>query len=107
MPHGLRRNRPTGGVSKGDCLTELIEEEDLRFNVLNHDIVPQHMLLAEEDVATLLEKYQIVKEQLPKIKSSDPAVKVIHAKVGDVVQVIRPSPTAGTFTAFRLVVEAL
>jgi DNA-directed RNA polymerase subunit H len=83
------------------------EEEDLRFNVLNHEIVPQHMLLADDDVPALLEKYQIVKEQLPKIKSTDPAVKVVGAKVGQVVQVIRPSPTAGTFTAFRLVVEAL
>ncbi len=82
-------------------------DEDLRFNVLNHNIVPQHMILAEDDVPTLLAKYNIVKEQLPKIKSSDPAVKVIGAKVGDVVQIIRPSQTAGRFTAYRLVVEAL
>lgn len=89
---------------KGDRLTE---EEDLRFNVLNHEIVPQHSVLSDDDVPALLAKYDIVKEQLPKIKSTDPAVKVVGAKPGQIVQVVRPSPTAGTFTAYRLVVEAI
>ncbi len=82
-------------------------DEDLRFNVLNHEIVPLHEILPEDEVAPLLETYDIVKEQLPKIKSSDPAVKVVGAKPGQVVRITRASPTAGRFTAYRLVVEAI
>ncbi len=90
-----------------ESLGDLLSDEDLRFNVLNHEIVPQHEVLTEGELPALLAKYDIVKEQLPKVKVTDPAIKVISAKVGDVVKIIRPSPTAGRFTAYRLVVEAL
>lgn len=82
-------------------------DEDLRFNVLNHEIVPLHEILTEEEVAPLLEKYQIVKEQLPKVRSNDPAVKVVGGQPGQIVKITRASPTAGRFTAYRLIVEAI
>ncbi len=84
-----------------------MSDEDLRFNVLNHEIVPKHEVLAEDEMAPLLEQYGIVKEQLPRIRSIDPAAKVVGAQVGQVVKITRPSPTAGIFTVYRLVVEAL
>lgn len=82
-------------------------DEDLRFNILNHEIVPLHEILPEEEVAPLLEKYQIVKEQLPKVRSNDPAVRVVNGQPGQIVKITRASPTAGHFTAYRLVVEAI
>jgi len=78
-----------------------------RFNVLNHQNVPLHQVLSDEEQAALLKKYAIVKEQLPKVRSSDPAVKVISGQPGQVVKITRRSPTAGTATAYRLVVEAI
>ncbi|HLF16859.1 MAG TPA: DNA-directed RNA polymerase subunit H [Candidatus Thermoplasmatota archaeon] len=81
--------------------------EEVRFNVLNHVNVPLHEVLADEEVAALLKRYNIVREQLPKIKSTDPAARVINAQAGQVVKIIRRSPTAGTATAYRLVVEAI
>ena len=84
-----------------------MSDEDLRFNVLNHDIVPMHEVLSDEETQAVLEQYQIVKEQLPKIKATDPAVKVVDAKPGQLVRVTRRSPTAGKSIAYRLVVEAL
>lgn len=82
-------------------------DEDLRFNVLNHEIVPLHEILPDEEVPPLLDKYQIVKEQLPKIKSTDPAARVVGAQPGQIVRITRASPTAGSFTAYRLCVEAI
>lgn len=79
----------------------------MRFNVLNHVNVPLHAILPDDEVKDLLQRYGIVKEQLPKIRSSDPAVRVINGQPGQVVRITRRSPTAGTATAFRLVVEAL
>jgi DNA-directed RNA polymerase subunit H len=42
---------------------------------------------------------------LPKIKMSDPAVKEIGAKPGDIIKIIRESETAGQSEFFRLVIE--
>jgi DNA-directed RNA polymerase subunit H len=78
-----------------------------RFNVLNHVNVPLHEVLVDEEAKALLKKYGIVKEQLPKIRSNDPAAKVIGAQPGQIVRITRNSPTAGKAVAYRLTVEAL
>lgn len=78
-----------------------------RFNVLNHVNVPLHEVLTDAEVKTLLKQYGIVKEQLPKIRTSDPAVKVVAAAPGSIVRITRRSPTAGVAVAYRLVVEAI
>ena len=81
--------------------------EEVRFNVLNHVNVPLHALLSEDESKALLKQYGIVREQLPKVRSSDPAVKVIGGQPGQIVRIIRRSPTAGTATAYRLIIEAI
>ena len=81
--------------------------EDLRFNPLNHALVPLHELVPDEAVPSILEMYSIVKEQLPKIRSTDPAVQVTGAAPGQLVRITRDSPTAGKHTAYRLVVHSL
>ena len=81
--------------------------DEVRFNVLNHVNVPLHVILADNEVKDLLKRYNIVREQLPKIRNNDPACRVIDAKPGQVVKVTRRSLTAGTAVAYRLVIEAI
>ena len=76
-----------------------------KFNVLEHELVPDHILLTEEETDELLKKYNITRGQLPKVKSSDVVVKQIGAKPGDVLKIIRKSLTAGKAVAYRLVIE--
>ena len=76
-----------------------------RLNVLAHDMVPDHQIMTEEEVAHLLGQYNISVDQLPKIFSEDPAVKTIGAKVGDVIRIIRESQTAGRAESYRLVIK--
>ena len=76
-----------------------------KFNVLEHDLVPDHILLTEEETDELLKKYNITRGQLPKVKSSDVVVKQVGAKPGDVLRIIRKSLTAGKAVAYRLVIE--
>ncbi len=76
-----------------------------KFNVLEHDLVPDHILLNEEETQELLTKYKITKGQLPKIKTSDVVVKQIEAQPGDVLKIIRKSLTAGQAISYRLVIE--
>ncbi len=70
-----------------------------------HVLVPEHRILSEEEKKELLEKYKIDIKQLPMILSSDPMVKQIGAKVGDVIEIKRKSPTAGEALYYRLVVS--
>ena len=76
-----------------------------KVNVFDHLMVPIHILLNEEEVEKLLNKYRIKPYQLPKIKDSDPAVIVIQAQPGDIIKILRKSPTAGEAIAYRYVVE--
>ncbi len=74
-------------------------------NILKHSFVPEHAILSENEKGKLLEKYNITVKQLPKIFSTDPVVKAIDAKPGDVLKIVRKSPVAGTTEYYRLVVK--
>jgi len=75
------------------------------MSVLDHIMVPDHKIMSEEEVSELLSLYKITSEQLPKMHQDDPAVKVIEAKIGDVIRIIRTSHTAGRAESYRLVVK--
>lgn len=76
-----------------------------QINVLEHEMVPHHEVLSEGDAKALLQKYGIDKENLPKIRVDDSAAQAVGAQVGDILKITRKSPTAGTFVAYRLVIE--
>ncbi|MDY6865558.1 MAG: DNA-directed RNA polymerase subunit H [Halobacteriota archaeon] len=74
-------------------------------SILDHEMVPEHAIITEEEVELILKQYGITKGQLPKLKSSDPVAKQIGAKVDDVVKIIRNSPTAGRSVVYRLTIK--
>lgn len=81
------------------------------FNVMEHEMVPAHRLLDEEEAEARLAQMGVGKEQLPKIKRSDPVIEFLEkdrdeeVPEGQIVEVRRRSPTAGVFVAYRVVVE--
>lgn len=81
------------------------KEEKQEFNVLNHELVPIHELLGDDEAKALFGTYNIIPEQLPKILASDPAAMAVGAKANQVVRIRRKSKTAGESIAFRLVIE--
>ena len=80
------------------------EQTGREFNPLEHKLVPRHEIVSEEELKKILSGYNIEKEQMPKIRVSDPSAVAIKAKVGDVVCVTRDSPTAGKAIFYRLVI---
>jgi DNA-directed RNA polymerase subunit H len=84
---------------------ELLPKTFPAFDIFEHKLVPKHEILTEEEKEQLLAQYKVKPYQLPQIKASDPAVKAIGAKPGDILRIIRRSPTAGEHIAFRYVVE--
>ena len=75
-------------------------------SILEHFLVPKHRVLSPEEAKHVLEKYRVQPHQLPYILVSDPVVKAIGAKPGDIIEIIRDSPTAGKAVYYRLVVSA-
>ena len=76
--------------------------------MLRHALTPEHHLLAPEEEEAVLKDLHITKGQLPKIRKSDPGIKIletIHGPIeeGRVVKIVRKSETAQEFVVYRLV----
>ena len=76
-----------------------------KFAIKDHNLVPEHILLTPEEGEDVLRRYGIEAPQLPKIHVNDPAAKEINAKVGDIIKIIRRSPTANQSVFYRLVID--
>lgn len=67
----------------------------LQFNILNHNLVPNHRIMNENEVSAMMEKYNILSlEQLPEINRFDPVAKLIGIKPKEVCEIKRPSKSA-------------
>ncbi|MFH2027959.1 MAG: DNA-directed RNA polymerase subunit H [Nanoarchaeota archaeon] len=75
------------------------------IDVTKHILVPKHIVVSEKEKKELLEKYKISIAELPKILKTDAAIKPLNAKAGDVVKIVRNSPTAGESLFYRVVVN--
>jgi DNA-directed RNA polymerase subunit H (RpoH/RPB5) len=88
-----------------ECLgsrAECFSMADLQLNVSRHKLVPTHELLAQDEVAELLRALMLKsRAQLPSILRSDPMARYVGCFPGDVVRILRPSPTAGESVAYR------
>ncbi len=76
----------------------------MKIRLQDHILVPKHEILSEKEKEELLKLLGIRPEQLPKIRVDDPIAKEIGAKVGDIIRIVRESPTAGVSVAYRYVI---
>ncbi|MEM0044193.1 MAG: DNA-directed RNA polymerase subunit H [Sulfolobales archaeon] len=76
----------------------------LEFDLFKHELVPIHELVPVEEAVKILKELGVKPEQLPWIRASDPAVRAIGGKPGDIVRIIRKSPTAGEIVVYRYVI---
>jgi DNA-directed RNA polymerase subunit H len=75
------------------------------LNVLKHQMVPEHIVMSNEEVQQLLAQYRIELKQLPKILVTDAACKEIGARKDDVIKIKRRSLTANQAISYRLVID--
>ncbi|HYT00644.1 MAG TPA: DNA-directed RNA polymerase subunit H [Thermoplasmata archaeon] len=77
--------------------------------MLEHQLVPEHRLIAEDEAERVLKGLGITRDQLPKIRKSDPVIQVLEKiegpiDEGRIIRVTRVSGTAGVSEAYRLVI---
>lgn len=77
----------------------------MAMDVTDHETVPEHRKLEENEIEEVLQKYDAEKDDLPKIERTDAALKQMDVEVGDVIEIRRESPTAGKTTYYRTVIE--
>jgi DNA-directed RNA polymerase subunit H (RpoH/RPB5) len=76
---------------------------DYLFNILKHADVPDHTVLSQEDKDKIKKTYYITNDkQFPEISRFDPVAQAIGLRPNQVVEIIRPSPTAITAKYYRL-----
>lgn len=75
---------------------------DYLYNILDHVLVPPHRIIDNEEKKEVAKYYNIVKDsQWPEISRFDPVANAIGLKPGDVVEIIRSSPTSLTTKYYR------
>ncbi len=90
--------------TKEEIAEETSEKTSQPFDLFSHELVPKHEVLSKEDAEDVLKRYRVKPYQLPHIKASDPAVKAIDGKPGDIIKITRKSPTARYTLYYRYVV---
>jgi DNA-directed RNA polymerase subunit H len=75
-----------------------------KFDVRMHALVPKHMKLSQKEKDEVLSKFRLNIGQLPRIPKDDPAILALGLKPGEVVKIVRASPTAGEAFYYRVVV---
>ena len=78
--------------------------------MLEHELVPEHYLLKNEEAEKILAALKLTRDQLPKIRLSDPCVVALDkicgpVEEGQIVKIVRKSPTSGVSVCYRLVIR--
>ena len=101
----VSREKPAQGKGVDDPSrdVQLFPIRELQYNVSRHHLVPKHVPMRDEkDIAAVLARYDLkTRYQLPLILVSDPMARYLALKPGQLVTIERPSPSAGTYYAYR------
>ena len=77
------------------------------FNILNHELVPNHRILNDKEHEEFLKKYNIrLPSQIPEISRFDPVALSIGLRPGSIVHITRPSKTAIKGDYYRYCINA-
>jgi DNA-directed RNA polymerase subunit H (RpoH/RPB5) len=78
----------------------------LQFNILKHQLVPNHRIMVKKEVDEMKKRYNITDiKQLPEISRFDPVAQCICMRPGDICEITRPSNTSVTSNYYRLCVQ--
>jgi DNA-directed RNA polymerase subunit H (RpoH/RPB5) len=83
---------------------QIISLPQLLINIVNHRDVPHHEVIEENEKKDILLKYHIKPENLPVILRDDAMARYLGLRPGEIVRILRPSPTSGTYVSYRMCV---
>ena len=86
----------------------LFNLERLQFNILQHQYVPKHVILNEDEKKEMFKRYNILDvKNLPDISRFDPVAQAIGMRPGDICRIERPSKTSVISNYYRYCTQTL
>jgi len=79
-------------------------EKEQKFDISQHELVPLHIKLNDDEKQKVLKELNISEKQLPAINEKDVMIKKLNAKAGDLIKIIRKSQTNKESVYYRVVV---
>ena len=84
---------------------ELFKEVELMINLMEHHLVPKHILLNEEEAAEVLREYNVTKRQFQKIIAKEPVARYFNAKPGMIFKIYQYSILTGYSINYRYTIK--
>ncbi len=72
---------------------------------IQHLLVPEHIKVSDAEKKRLFDEYALRFKDIPKMNLTDPAIKHLDVQEGDIVKIIRNSPSAGHSIFYRGVID--
>lgn len=87
-----------------------MSKNENKIDITENELVPEHIVLSPEEEEAFLAKYDITKNNLPLIKSSDPIIVLIEEREnislkGKIIKIIRSNSPAGEGVYYRYVID--
>ena len=107
----IMKDEPNDTIKK--TLTDIWEKDGifiivinikrLQYNILKHQLVPEHIVLSQEEAVAIKQKYNIHDDsQIPDISRFSPVSQVIGIRPGELCRIYRPSKTAIKAEFYRI-----
>lgn len=84
----------------------IFKKKELEFNLVDHNIVPKHIMLTEDQATEVLIAYNAKKKNMPLIPRTDPVAKYYGMKPNNICKIIRPSTLTAEVPFYRICVDA-
>jgi DNA-directed RNA polymerase subunit H len=97
-----------GSVFRGGCPVRpmILIAAKKGVDVSKHVLIPKHAKVSEKEKSELLERYGVSELELPRMLKTDAAISDLGVKPGDIIRIVRKSPTAGESIFYRVIVNA-
>ena len=107
----IMKDEPNDTIKK--TLTDIWEKDGifiivinikrLQYNILKHQLVPEHIVISQEEAVAIKQKYNIHDDsQIPDISRFSPVSQVIGIRPGELCRIYRPSKTAIKAEFYRI-----
>ncbi len=93
-------------IESYETQSEVFKIINLMLNIVDHTLVPQHIVLTKEQSEEVLEAYRAKKRDMSLIRTTDAVAKYYNMKPGEIVKIIRPSVLVCEAPVYRLVVKS-
>jgi DNA-directed RNA polymerase subunit H (RpoH/RPB5) len=85
---------------------EIFYDKDFYINIIDHIFVPKHIMLSLEEQENIKNEYGFKKNEIGKIKYSDPIARYYNLKIGEIICIQRPSISSGISIYYRICIPS-